>query len=132
MSFDEIKVGDQQSYERTVSEEDVKKFLAITGDINRLHSDSHFAASTRFKGLVVPGMLTASYALTAITLYYERIVLMDFQAKFIKPVRMGDTVVAKISVTEKKPDKNHLRFRIECSVDRQVVCEGVVLSKAIR
>jgi phosphate acetyltransferase/phosphate butyryltransferase len=45
-TFDEIRVGDRASIERTLTAADIQLFAALSGDVNPQHIDAEFAAST--------------------------------------------------------------------------------------
>jgi acyl dehydratase len=49
LDFADIQVGDTRSIVREISEQDVRRFVEMTGDDNPLHVDQEFAASTCFK-----------------------------------------------------------------------------------
>ena len=44
--------------------------------------------------------------------------------KFKAPVRIGDTVVARATITELTPEKRKVKFATVCTVARKVVLEG--------
>ena len=49
-TFDEIRVGDRASIERTLTAADIQVFAALSGDVNPQHIDAEFAASTALPG----------------------------------------------------------------------------------
>lgn len=50
-----VVVGQEHSVSRTVSESDVYSFAGITGDLNRIHLNAPFAATTKFGDRLVHG-----------------------------------------------------------------------------
>src|SRR5688572_29202492 len=58
-TFEEIGVGEQASFERTITKQDIELYAAVSGDANPTHLDEAFAKQTRFQGVVAHGMLTA-------------------------------------------------------------------------
>ncbi|MBI9080444.1 MAG: SDR family oxidoreductase [Pseudodesulfovibrio sp.] len=114
--FDQIKVGDQEEFQHTISEQDVDAFVRLTGDDNPLHVDAEFAKTTPFKKPVVHGMLTASFISTMIgtklpgkgALWYEQ------SFKFLAPVRVDETIRVCAKVIHKS------------STQRTVVIETVI------
>lgn len=58
--FDELKIGQEASFERVFSIEDIKKFADLSGDFNPLHIDKAYAEKTEFGGQIVHGMLVGS------------------------------------------------------------------------
>lgn len=51
MTLSELKIGDQASMSKTVSESDVSLFAGITGDLNPAHVNEVAAAGSQFHGL---------------------------------------------------------------------------------
>lgn len=102
-TFDEINIGDEESFAVTVTEDMMKAFLGITGDVNPLHNDENFAVNSGYPGRVVYGMLTASFLSTLAGVYMpgERSLIQTVETKMAKPVYIGDTLTVAGKVTEK-------------------------------
>lgn len=102
-TYDDITVGMAESFSVTVTEEMMKSFLAITGDINPLHNDEDFAAAKGHPGRVVYGMLTSSFLSTLAGVYLpgERSLIHSVETRLMKPVYIGDTLTVTGKVTEK-------------------------------
>ncbi len=102
MKFDELTVGKTAEFSKTITESDVVLFAGITGDFNPVHIDAVAAAKTRFGGRIAHGMLSAGLVSAAIanrlpgpgSIYLGQIL------KFTMPVRIGDTITAKVAITE--------------------------------
>ncbi|MFN3581523.1 MAG: MaoC/PaaZ C-terminal domain-containing protein, partial [Pseudomonas sp.] len=47
-TYDELNIGDQASISHTVSERDLILFATVSGDVNPVHLDEAFAATTPF------------------------------------------------------------------------------------
>ncbi|WP_049920927.1 MaoC family dehydratase [Halopiger djelfimassiliensis] len=96
----DIEVGDTVTFEKTISDEDVRAFAEISGDTNRLHLDDGFAADTRFgerivHGTLVSGLISAALArLPGLTIYLSQ------DLEFTGPVGVGDRVSARVEVVE--------------------------------
>jgi phosphate acetyltransferase/phosphate butyryltransferase len=45
-TFDEIRIGDSATMERTLTAADIQLFAAMSGDVNPQHTDPEFAAMT--------------------------------------------------------------------------------------
>ncbi|NLG03440.1 MAG: MaoC family dehydratase [Clostridia bacterium] len=103
-TFEEIKIGQKETFHVKVTSEDQKAFLAITGDCNPLHCDPDYAKQKGYSGCVVYGMLTASYysTLAGVWLPGEKSLIHKIQTKFLKPVLIGD----ELSVTGEVIEKN--------------------------
>ena len=101
--FDAIQVGDRRELTRTISEDDVRRFVEMTGDDNPLHVDRAFAETTAFKDVVVHGMLGASFLSTVIgtQLPGPGALWVSQQLEFLHPVRLGDELTVSCSVLRK-------------------------------
>jgi len=104
--FDELIIGEESmSQGRTVTETDVVMFCSLCGLQNPIFVDDEFSRHTNYGGRLVPGPLTLSYAIglgdylfngTAVA------VLSWNNVKFIKALKMGDTIRMKTIVTDKR------------------------------
>ena len=59
--FEDLQLGMEATFAKTVTEADINGFADVTGDKNPVHLDEAFAAKTMFKTRIAHGMLTASY-----------------------------------------------------------------------
>ena len=92
---------------RTVGESDVSQFAGLVGDFNPLHVDEEFSRNSIFGGRVAHGPLVAS---TAIGLMSQlgwidgtALGLLDLSWQFRAPVRLGDTISARVTPLEARP-----------------------------
>ena len=94
--------GLTESFTVTVTEEMMRQFYAITGDCSPIHMDAEYAAGRGYAGRVVYGMLGASFFSTLAGVYLpgEHCLLHSVEAKFAKPVMIGDTLTVLGKVTE--------------------------------
>lgn len=115
-TFDEIEVGDSASLTRTVTERDIGDFAAASGDYNPSHVDPEFAQHTQFGKVVVHGMWTGSLisALLGMQLPGPGTVYLGQQMRFKRAVFPGDTVTARVTVTDKRGDKPILTLACSC------------------
>src|ERR1700740_2531126 len=99
--LDEISEGMSAVFSKTVTEADIVLFAGITGDTNPVHLDEEFAKPTMFKGRIAHGMLTAGFisAVFGTKLPGPGCVYMSQTLKFKAPVRIGDTVLARVTVS---------------------------------
>ena len=61
LTFNEISIGQQESFIVKITESMVKEFGNFSGDLNPLHMDNKFAESSPFKKRIVHGMLLAAF-----------------------------------------------------------------------
>lgn len=106
--FEEFSAGQTiTTVGRTISEDAIFAFAGLTGDYNQIHTDAAFAAKTQFGQRVAHGLLGLSVATGLImrTGMLEGTVLAfrEIQEwKFVKPIYIGDTVHAVLTVSETK------------------------------
>jgi 3-hydroxybutyryl-CoA dehydratase len=94
-SFADISVGDRfTTGGRTVAEQDILDFAALTGDTHPQHVDPAWAAESRFGEQIAHGLLVLSFAVGLLPLDPERVVALRRvdDAVFKQPVKIGDTV----------------------------------------
>ena len=104
-NIDDISIGDEKKITRTISLEDIKRFIEITGDTNPLHIDDDFAKNTPLKKIVAHGMLGASFISTVIgtKLPGPGALWVSQNLNFLLPVRLGDELVIACKVKNKYP-----------------------------
>lgn len=103
-TYDEITIGQEESFQVTVSEEMMEQFLQITGDANPLHRDAAYAATRQYVDKVVYGMLTASFFSTLAGVYLpgRYSLIHSVETKFLRPVYVGDMLTVSGTVKEKE------------------------------
>lgn len=122
--FEEMTIGRRESVSQTVTAEMVETFAKISGDINPLHLDADYAATTRFGERIAHGALTASFISAVLGTKLPGIgaVYIRTTTSFLAPVTIGDKVDAVAEVTHINPDKNRVTLETGCFVgDKKVV-----------
>jgi acyl dehydratase len=121
--WEEWEVG--KSFEtaaRTVTETDVVNFAGISGDYNPLHINEEYCKKTQFGTRIAHGPLVYAIAaglLFQLHLYDDTLIaFLGFESlKFTKPVKIGDTIHAKVTVTEvtetSKPDRGVMKRQLQ-------------------
>jgi 3-hydroxybutyryl-CoA dehydratase len=94
----QLKLGDHASLSKTITQDDVAEFARITLDTNPLHLDEEFAKQTRFGGRIVHGMLGAGLISAVIGTKLGGPIYLGQTLKFLKPIRMGETLTATAEV----------------------------------
>jgi 3-oxoacyl-[acyl-carrier protein] reductase len=132
--YTNIHVGDQAGITHTITENDVKNFVDLTGDDNKIHIDHKYASTTSFKKPVVHGMLGASFISTVIgtklpgdgALWYAQ------NLEFLQPVRIGDTLKITVKVIKKTDRLKVIELQTDIhNQDRQKVTTGTAKVKII-
>ncbi|MGQ9653042.1 MAG: MaoC family dehydratase [Thermodesulfobacteriota bacterium] len=114
--IDELLVGDAAEFSKTITEADVVLFAGVTGDLNPAHMDQVWAEGTRFGGRIAHGMLSAGLisAVLGMQLPGPGTIYLSQELRFLAPVRIGDTVTARVEVEEVIKGKNRVRLRTTC------------------
>ena len=125
-SFEDLQIGMSASLSRTVSEADILMFAGVSGDTNPVHLDAEFAASTMFGGRIAHGMFSAGLisAVFGTRLPGPGCIYLSQSLKFKAPVKIGQTVVAKVTVKELKAEKRRAVFATVCTCGDIVVPDG--------
>ena len=98
-TFDEIRVGDSASLVRTLTDQDLRLFAAVSGDVNPTHVDAEYARhflSGRLVGHSLWGGALISGVLGT-KLPGPGTVYVSQDLRFLGPVRVGDTVTATVT-----------------------------------
>jgi 3-hydroxybutyryl-CoA dehydratase len=124
--LEDLSVGMTACLARTVTEADVILFAGVSGDSNPVHLNQVYAEKTRFKSRIVHGMLSAGFisATIATRLPGPGSVYVSQNLVFKVPVRIGDTVEARVTVADIIPERKRVSLHTTCTVGDTVVIEG--------
>ncbi|HVL76839.1 MAG TPA: bifunctional enoyl-CoA hydratase/phosphate acetyltransferase [Noviherbaspirillum sp.] len=130
VTYDELRVGQSARLVRTLALSDIHAFAAVSGDYNPAHLDADYALNTLFHGVVAHGMWggTLISALLGTVFPGPGTVYLEQSLRFVRPVRVGDTLTVTATVTSK--DDPTRRVGLDCQVvnqDAVVVLEGKAL-----
>ena len=116
ITIDRIEVGDRAEVTRVATDGDIAGFVDSVGDYNPIHSDPAYAAGTLFKERIAPGIWTAGLvsAVIGTRLPGPGTIYLSQDLKFLRPVKLGDTITARVEVTEINREKNRVRLRTVC------------------
>ncbi|MCL5272778.1 MAG: bifunctional enoyl-CoA hydratase/phosphate acetyltransferase [Gammaproteobacteria bacterium] len=115
VTFDELSLGQKATLKRTLTQNDINLFAAMSGDVNPAHMDPNFAQSDIFHGVVGHGMWSGALISTLLgtvlpgpgTIYLEQ---DYFTLQFKSPVRIGDILTLTIIVQNKDAAKKIVHF----------------------
>jgi acyl dehydratase len=115
-TFEEIQVGDSALITREITEQDITAFAVLSGDINPAHVDSAFAEQSRFKQIVAHGMFGG--ALISMVLGTKLpgpgTIYLSQTLEFMRPIKVGDSITVKVTVTEKQEKKSIILLDCRC------------------
>jgi 3-hydroxybutyryl-CoA dehydratase len=129
--YEDITVGQEESFSVTLTEEKMKAFCEITGDNNPLHTDSDYAVSKGYEGKVAYGMLTASFFSTLAGVYLpgKYSLIHSVEVKFPKPVYVhkNGTLIVRGVVTEKNDLFRLLQIKVSVESETgEKLCRGMM------
>ena len=127
-SIHELKIGDSAQISKTITEADIELFARATGDFNPVHLDQAYAEKTMFKGRIAHGLLSVGLLSTVLgnILPGHGTIYLSQEVKFLAPVRIGDTITARVEVIELISEKNRAKFRTTCmNQDGKLVVDGI-------
>jgi acyl dehydratase len=116
----EVAAGDHAEIVRLVHEQDLAGFIDAVGDFNPVHRDRAYAATTPFREPIAPGLFTAGLisAVIGTRLPGPGAIYLSQSLKFMKPVKAGDTIRARVEVLEVVRERNRLRLKTLCTNQR--------------
>ena len=116
----ELTPGEHAEIVQTVTHDHIASFIDAVGDFNPVHSDPVYAAGTSFKEPIAPGIYTAGLvsAVIGTRLPGPGAVYVSQSLKFTKPVKVGDTLTARVEVLEVIRERNRIRLQTTCTNQR--------------
>lgn len=124
--LEDLKVGQRETFAKTVTDADIVLYAGVSGDTNPVHLDDEFAAETMFKGRIAHGMLTAAFisAVLGARMPGPGAIYLSQTLRFKAPVRPGDTVTADCEVTAIDLEKGRVTLKTQCLVKGKPVVDG--------
>lgn len=118
-TYNEITIGQTATYSKHIDERDVQLFAAVSGDVNPVHLDAKFAATTQFGEPIAHGMLSGAIISAAIAMELPGpgTIYLNQSLRFRLPVKPGDTITVKLEVTEKNDKRGFVT--LDCKVVNQ-------------
>ncbi len=134
LAYSDIKIGADASFAKTITEGDVVQYAGLTGDFNPIHIDAEYARQSMFKERVAHGMLVSGLisAVLGTQLPGPNSIYLGQDLKFKAPVKIGDTVTATVTVTDKRDDKRIITLKTTISNQHgDVVVDGTAVVKKV-
>jgi phosphate acetyltransferase len=116
-TFDELAVGDAAQIMRVFTQDDVELFAKVSGDVNPTHLDPDYAEGTKYHGIVAHGMLGGSLFSTVLgtLLPGAGTIYIGQDLRFLRMVKPGDILTARVVVREKHADKKRVVLDCVCT-----------------
>ena len=110
-----IEVGLKTTHMKTVTEADIVLFAGVSGDFNPAHMSEEYAKKTLFGGRIAHGALILALLSAAMSKLPGLVIFLSQSVRFLKPVRIGDTVTAVAEVVETHKDKGIVTLKNTCT-----------------
>ncbi|MCP4005294.1 MAG: MaoC family dehydratase [bacterium] len=136
--FEELQVGDVFNHQpgRTITETDNLLFSTLTMNPQPLHLDAEYAASAEFGQILVNSLFTlgllvglsvgdTTLGTTVGNLGFEKV-------EFPKPVFLGDTLVARTEVVDRRESKSRPEWGIVTFEHRATNQRGEIVARCRR
>lgn len=120
-----VVTGLKRSQARTISAADIDTFADLSGDHNPVHMDEEYGKKTVFGSRIAHGVISLGLLSAAMAKLPGLPIFMSQSVRFLKPVRIGDTITASVEIIEIRPDKGIVTLKNTCTNQRgEVVIEG--------
>ena len=126
-TFDEIVVGQSACLSRTLTQNDIELFAALSGNANPVYVDKAFVHDDQFHKIIAHGMWGGALVSTVLgtELPGPGMVYRNQTLNFRNPIAFGDTVVVTVTVRDKNAATQSLT--LDCRITNQngqVVIDG--------
>jgi len=129
-SYDELVLGEEAAFSKTITETDVVLFAGLSGDFNPIHMDEEYARQTPFKRRIAHGALPQSLIapVLGMKLPGPGTIVVEIRCRFKAPTYFGDTITAKATVAEKITEKKRVRMALTWTNQRgETIADGEAL-----
>ncbi len=124
-ALDKLAAGFKTSHTRTITQADIGLFASISGDFNPVHMSQEYAAKTIFGGRIAHGVISLGLLSAAMAKLPGLVIFISQSVKFLRPVRIGDTITATAEIIEIEKERGIVRLKNTCTnQDGEVVIAG--------
>ena len=124
--LDEMQVGMAAETSMVVCGEKIDTFAQLTGDVNPIHIDAEFAATTMFGRRIAHGALSASLisAILGNDLPGPGAIFVELNMRFRRPAFIDDEIIARAEVAEINERTGRIKMKVSCSVNGKQIIRG--------
>lgn len=120
-----IDIGYTSTHSKTITEKDIGLFAEVSGDYNPVHLDEEFARKTMFGERIAHGVIAISLISAAVARLPGMVILVSHSSRFLRPVKIGDTITATAEVIDTRRGEGIVRLKTTCAnQDGKRVVEG--------
>jgi acyl dehydratase len=127
-----VAVGERVEFSKTVGETDVYLFAGITGDFAPNHVNEAHMRKSAYGGRIAHGALLVGYMSTTSTMMCAKSFAADSnetpvslgydRVRFLKGVKLGETITVRYTVTAIEPERRRARARVEVTDEAGELC----------
>jgi acyl dehydratase len=132
--LEELTVGMVAEKSVIVTEDRIGLFAEASDDFNPVHMDEAFASKTAYRGRIAHGLLSASFgsAVVGTILPGAGSIYLTQTLAFHKPVRIGDVVTARVTVSAIDEVSARVTLRCEGLVGEDLIMDGEAVVRVPR
>lgn len=120
-----VDIGYKTTHVKTIGEADINLFAEVSGDFNPVHVSEDYAKKTFFGGRIAHGVLSIALLSAATAKLPGLVILLSHSSRFLKPVRIGDTITAEVEVIAVRRDKGIVTSKNTCTNQNgELIVEG--------
>ena len=134
MSIKDFYIGQTAELSKIFSDEEVKCFANMSGDLNPIHLDDEYAKKSIFKKRILHGFQTGALisAVIGMKLPGPGAIYLHQEMNFKKPAYIGETVRAFVTITSIKEEKSIIFLETKClNANGDVLIDGDAIVKLI-
>jgi 3-hydroxybutyryl-CoA dehydratase len=107
--FNQVRIGESFSRSITITETHLVLGAGLIGDFNPHHVDEEYARHSRFGTRILHGMITSALMGAPLGMYFHgtAIAYLEHAARFLAPVRAGDTLTTAWTIVELQDKPKH-------------------------
>ncbi len=115
--FADLAIGDTASITRIVTADDIALFAVVSGDVNPAHVDAAYARAGMFHHIIAHGMFGGALISSVLgtKLPGPGTIYLGQDLRFHRPVAIGDTITATVTVREKRPEHGNVLLDCVCT-----------------
>ncbi len=120
-ALDDLRIGSTTTHGRTISEADIDLFAGLSGDSNPIHLNQEYGEKTVFGGRIAHGVISLGLLSAAMAKLPGLPIFLSSSVKFVKPVRIGDTITATAEVLAIDRQRGIVTLKNTCTNQREEV-----------
>ncbi len=124
-----LRIGDSAELTKEFTSEDIDRFADLTLDDNGIHTSAELSARGIFRRPVVHGVFVGSLisSVMGTQLPGHGTVLQEMNCRYTNPVYPGDSVTAKVVLTDVDEQERYYTATLEGTCTNQ---DGIVVAEA--